>query len=319
MVYNEPMISIKSLRVDYENVSAVQDLDLEIQQGQIYGLVGPNGAGKTSTIKALAGIIEPTYGEIRIAGIDLEIEHHKALQQLGYMPDFPPVYENLKVWEYLDVFAAAYLIPHRERPQKILHWLTRVNLLEKQNTFIRELSRGMRQRLVLAKTLLHDPKVLLLDEPASGLDPIARKDMRDILLSVASENKTIIISSHILTELKEFCNAVGIMERGKMVVSGSIEDIRQRLGSNRRLKIKLVKPDAQGLERTINMLNNSRNCSNVESRSDTEIMCAFKGTPEDASWVLKQIINLNVDICDYTCEEENVEDIFFRIGAQEVS
>src|SRR3989338_7359170 len=171
------MISIRSLRIDYDNVNAVNDLIVEIGAGQIYGLVGPNGAGKTSTIKAIAGLIEPTYGEIKVAGIDIELEPQQALQVLGYMPDFSPVYEQLKVWEYLDVFAAAYLIGPGERLTKVKHWVERVNLQDKWDTFVRDLSRGMRQRLVLAKTLLHEPKVLILDEPASGLDPIARKEL----------------------------------------------------------------------------------------------------------------------------------------------
>lgn len=313
------MISIKSLRIDYEDVNAVNDLDLDIHEGQIYGLVGPNGAGKTSTIKALAGIIEPTYGEIKIAGFDLEVDHEKALQHLGYMPDFPPVYENLKVWEYLDVFAAAYLIPAAQRPEKINHWLKRVDLMEKYHTNISDLSRGMRQRLVLAKTLLHDPKVLLLDEPASGLDPKARKDMRDILKDVAKENKTIIISSHILTELSEFCNAVGIMERGKMVVSGTIDEIRARIGSNKRLIIRQVADNESAHTKILNFLGNSKHCSAVENKSPTDVECFFSGSKEDAAWILAQLAMQDTGICDFYCKEDDVEEIFFKIGAQQVS
>lgn len=313
------MISIKSLRVDYENVNAVCDLNLEVQEGQIFGLVGPNGAGKTSTIKSIAGIIEPTYGDIKIAGLDLEIDQQKALRQLAYMPDFPPVYENLRVWEYLDVFAAAYLIPKSQRGNKVEHWLGRVDLTEKFNTYVRDLSRGMRQRLVLAKTLLHDPKVLLLDEPASGLDPKARKDMRSILKSVAQENKTIIISSHILTELSDFCTAVGIMERGKLVVSGSIDDIRKRLGSSKTLSIKLYKANPDNYTRVVNFLNSSSKCSEIDHFSEREIRCTFSGTSEDAAWTLSQLVKLELMISDFTCHEDDVEDIFFKIGAQDVS
>ena len=209
------MINIKSLRVDYEGTNAVDDIDLHVQKGQIFGLVGPNGAGKTSTIKALAGVLEPTYGEINIDGKDMDLAQEEVLQNIGYMPDFPPVYENLRVWEYLDVFAAAYQIKKNARPEKITYWIDRVNLSNKTNAFIRDLSRGMRQRLVLAKTLLPDPDVLLLDEPASGLDPISRKNMRDIFKEVSAAGATILISSHILTELSDFCHAVGIMEKGK--------------------------------------------------------------------------------------------------------
>ncbi|MFA5261541.1 MAG: ABC transporter ATP-binding protein, partial [Candidatus Omnitrophota bacterium] len=226
------MIKVESLRIDYDDVTAVHDLSLEVSPGEIFGLVGPNGAGKTSTLKALAGILEPTYGDIKISGYDLELAREKALMKVGYMPDFSPVYEHLKVWEYLDVFAAAYHIPASMRLKKIKHWVDKVNLGSKYGAYVRDLSRGMRQRLVLAKTLIPEPDVLLLDEPASGLDPIARKDMRDILKEAALAKKAIIISSHILSELSDFCNAVGIMQKGKLLVSGAIEDIRRRLHSS---------------------------------------------------------------------------------------
>lgn len=313
------MISIKSLRVDYEDVNAVKDIDLEIADGQIYGLVGPNGAGKTSAIKAIAGILEPTYGEIKIAGRDLELEPRAALQQLGYMPDFPPVYENLKVWEYLDVFAAAYLIGARDRPAKVKHWLQRVSLTEKHDTFVKDLSRGMRQRLILAKTLLPDPKVLVLDEPASGLDPIARKEMRDILKDAAAEGKTILISSHILTELSEFCNAIGIMEKGALRISGSIESIRARLGSHKRMTVRLANPSDENLTKVYNFLGNSKHCAAIERTAKSEILCVFTGSQEDAAWILSQLTLQEATIYDFTFDEDNVEDIFLKIGAKEVS
>lgn len=313
------MISIKSLRVDYEDVNAVKDIDLEIADGQIFGLVGPNGAGKTSAIKAIAGIIEPTYGEIKIAGRDLELEPRAALQQLGYMPDFPPVYENLKVWEYLDVFAAAYLISAGDRPAKVKHWLQRVSLTEKHDTFVKNLSRGMRQRLILAKTLLPNPKVLVLDEPASGLDPIARKEMRDILKDAAAEGKTILISSHILTELSEFCNAIGIMEKGSLRISGSIENIRARLGSHKRMTVRLAHPSDENLTKVYNFLGNSQHCAAIERSAKKEIHCVFTGSPEDAAWILSQLTLQESSIFDFTFDEDNVEDIFLKIGAKEVS
>lgn len=313
------MISLKSLRVDYEDVNAVKDIDLEISAGQIYGLVGPNGAGKTSAIKAIAGILEPTYGEIKIAGHDLELEPRQALRSLGYMPDFPPVYENLKVWEYLDVFAAAYLIPAAQRGEKVRLWLKKVSLSEKHDSLIKDLSRGMRQRLILAKTLLPDPQVLILDEPASGLDPLARKEMRDILKEAAAGGKAILISSHILTELSDFCNAVGIMEKGELRVSGSIEEIRVRLGSHKRLTVRLAAPAEHNVEKVYQFLGNSQHCASITKTENQEIHCLFTGSREDAAWILSQLTRQDTGICDFTCVEDDVEDIFLKIGAKEVS
>lgn len=231
------MIKARSLRIDYENVTAVNDIDLDIPAGQIYGLVGPNGAGKTSTLKALAGILEPTYGDIEINGFDLEIHPQKALLQMGFMPDFPPVYEQLTVGEYMQVFAAAFLIETPRRRTLAREWIERVDLQDKWDSLIKELSRGMRQRLVLAKTLLPDPPVILLDEPASGLDPIGRMEMRNIIKEMVNSNKAVVISSHILSELSDLCNAVGVMEKGRLVVSGSIESIRSRIGIKNELVI----------------------------------------------------------------------------------
>ncbi len=313
------MLTIKSLRVDYENVTAVNDLNLEIPQGQIYGLVGPNGAGKTSTIKAVAGVLEPTYGEIKIDGNDLDLDHEKAMQSIGYMPDFPPMYENLKVWEYCDVFAAAYLIPRAERLKRCEHWVAQVNLTGKWDSYIRELSRGMRQRLVLAKTLLPNPKVLLLDEPASGLDPIARREFRDLLKKVAGDGMTVMISSHILTELSDFCNAVGIMEKGRMVVSGSVADIRAQIGSKGKLTVRLATKDTATREKLLACLNNVPFLHQPQALSDQEFQAAFSGTEDDAARLLITCMTQNIPVCDFHIKEENIEDIFFKIGAKEVS
>lgn len=312
------MLQINSLRIDYDEVTAVKDLTVEIRQGQIYGLVGPNGAGKTSTIKAIAGVLEPTYGEIRIDGHDLDLDRPKALQKIGYMPDFPPVYENLKVWEYLDVFAAAYLIDRRERLERARYWVKQVNLENKWDAFIRDLSRGMRQRLVLAKTLLPNPRVLLLDEPASGLDPMARREFRDLLKRVAAEGMTVLISSHILTELSDFCNAIGVMEKGRMVVSGSIEEIRKALNSTGHLIIRFADENA-GLEKTLNVLSTIPDILNPQKASPTELHVPFAGTRAQAAELLNRLVSAQIPVAEFIIKEDNVEDIFFKIGAKDVT
>src|SRR5262245_14247121 len=214
------MIRIRDLRVDYDNVCAVRDLTLEVGPGEVCGLIGPNGAGKTTTMRAMLGLLEPTYGEIEVMGVDVREHPKDVCRMVGFMPDFPPVYEDLQVWEFLDLFAASYGLDRAHRPRAVAESLDMVGLTEKRTAMVVELSRGMRQRLMLAKTLIPDPQVLLLDEPASGVDPQGRIDLKNILRRVAAERKTVLISSHILAEMNEFCTAVAIMERGRVVVSG---------------------------------------------------------------------------------------------------
>src|SRR6266446_2362028 len=192
------MIRVRDLRVDYDSVCAVRDFSLEVGPGEVCGLIGPNGAGKTTTMRAMLGLIEPTYGEIELMGIDVREHPRDALRVVGFMPDFPPLYDDLLVWEFLDLFAASYFIPRSERPDTINRSLRKVGLTEKRAAVIVELSRGMRQRLMLAKTLISEPKILLLDEPASGVDPQGRIDLKNVLRELAAEGKTVLISSHIL-------------------------------------------------------------------------------------------------------------------------
>lgn len=311
------MVSIQSLRVDYDNVAAVQDISFEVPAGAIYGLVGPNGAGKTSTLKAIAGLIEPTYGTITVDGYDLETHLRQALGRMGFMPDFPPVYEYLTVYEYLDVFAAAYHISPGRRKALIDEWLYRVSLTDKAAAYVHTLSRGMRQRLVCAKTLLHNPAVVILDEPASGLDPISRMELRALLKNTASAGTTIIISSHILTELSDFCTAIGIMEKGRMVVSGDINHIRAALNARGELHISLA--GAPGDRQVVYLLNQIPHISELREHSETEFSAIFSGTQNDAADILERLITQNIKVAQFYIKEANVEDIFFKIGARETS
>lgn len=313
------VIKTDALRVDYEDITAVNDLSLYVGDGQIYGLVGPNGAGKTSTLKAIAGIIEPTYGHITIGPYDLEMQPQQALQLIGFIPDFPPLYENLKVWEYLDVFGAAYLLPRSQRRERARFWIEKTNLLDKWNAYINTLSRGMRQRLILTKTLIHDPKVLILDEPASGLDPIARVELRNILKFVANQGKTIIVSSHILTELSEFCNAMGIMEKGRMIVSGTMDEIRNRIGSKGKLAVQLNSGTAEQKEKARSTLQASPFIRELKELTPGCWQAQFTGGQPEAAALLTQLVMMGLSIADFHLEQENVEDIFFKVGAKQVS
>ena len=311
------MLSIQSLRVDYDQVVAVKDFSLELKAGEIYGLVGPNGAGKTSLMKAIAGILEPTYGDVSIAGYNTQLDRDQALKHLGYMPDFSPLYENLKVWEYMDVFGAAYLMSQQDRQQKLKYWLERLDLMGKYDEFIRNLSRGMQQRLVLAKTLLSDPKVLVLDEPASGLDPIARVGMRNVLEEVSALGKTIIISSHVLSELSEFCTSIGIMEKGKLVVSGSMDEIRSKTGSQTKILIKLFKSEQS--PDLIQTLTNFNLTTHPSPEDPSVLAVYFNGDEARAAELLKQLTSQGFLMSEFKIQKENIEDIFLKVGAKEAS
>lgn len=310
------MISVRGLRVDYETTTAVQDLDLEIRPGEVYGLVGPNGAGKTSTIKAVAGLLDPTYGEISIAGVDMAMNPEEGWRQLGFMPDFPPVYERLKVWEYLDVFGAAHLLPRGVRMERVHHWLARVGLSEEWNVFVGDLSRGMCQRLVLAKTLIHDPKVLLLDEPASGMDPAARIQLRDILRDMARAGAAVLVSSHILSELSDMCTSIGVMDRGRMVVSGTLDEIREHSGISGQLIVRIIgggdtaHAEAERLLRACTVVRDPRR------EPDGRWTATFLGEEAQAAPLLAALVAAGLLVIEFRVRREGIEDIFMRVSGR---
>jgi ABC-2 type transport system ATP-binding protein len=237
-------INIRDLRVDYGNFIAVNDLSLSIPRGEVFGLVGPNGAGKTSTFRVLTTLMEPTYGEIFLEGVDIQEDVEAARRIIGYMPDLAPVPSDLKVWEFLDFHAAAYGIRSRaRRRERVDFCLEEVSLTPQRNNWCKALSRGQTQRVVLAKTLLHHPRVLILDEPASGLDPLARWELRATLRKLAASGATIIVSSHILSELAEMCTSLCVMNLGRLLASGSVDDVRRQLGSTARsISLNLLHP-----------------------------------------------------------------------------
>ena len=235
-----PLVSVENLHVSYGKMHAVRDLSFSISRGEIFGFIGPNGAGKTSTIKVLATLLKPTRGRALVAGLDVAREPHAVRRKIGYMPDFFGVYDDLTASEYLHFFAAAYKIPSAKRRVLIGDVLALTDLTEKHDAPVDGLSRGMKQRLGLARVLLHDPDLLLLDEPASGLDPRARIEMRELLKALQTMGKTIIVSSHILHELAQFCTHIGIVERGQMVAHGSLADIYRALSLRRTVHVQLA-------------------------------------------------------------------------------
>ena len=257
---NEPLrIDLRNITKRYDKLTAVDNLSLALGPGEIFGFIGPNGAGKTTTIKILATLLEPTSGTAMVDGINV-VENPDAVRaRIGYMPDTFGVYDEFKVWEYLDFFAAAYKVPKGDRPGLIDLVLDLTNLSNKKDAYVEGLSRGMKQRLCLARTMVHNPKVLLLDEPASGLDPRARIEIRDLLKELRNLGKTIIVSSHILPELADFCTSVGIIEKGKLLVSGPIDSL---IGDNigaRVLEIKVPAEDKATASKVLGPLKGVRN------------------------------------------------------------
>lgn len=280
----------------------------------VYGLIGPNGAGKTSIIRVIATLLQPTYGQVRVCDIDLVAEPLRALHHIGFMPDMPPLYEDLYVEEFLDLFASAYGLSGATRRKRIDELIEKVQLGEKRRTPAGELSRGMKQRLFLAKTLLHDPKVLLLDEPASGLDPRARLELRDVIVELGREGKAVVVSSHILAEMADFCNSVGIMERGKMLLSGRIEDILKRLRPGLLLRVRLLAPD----DRLGAQLAGFAGVSDVEVDGAS---ATFKlvGDPDSTANLLKELIQKDFRVAEYREQTSNLQDIFLQVSTGRVS
>jgi len=234
------MIETRGLTKYYGSLAALTDLTLEIEEGDIFGFIGPNGAGKTTTMRILATLLEPTRGEAFINGLDVGKRGREVRKVVGYMPDFMGVYDDLKVFEYLEFFAAAFGLERARRKAVIGDVLELTDLTVKRASPVDGLSRGMQQRLQLARVLIHDPKVLILDEPASGLDPRARIEIRELLQELKRMGKTIMISSHILSELEEMCDHVGIIEHGQLIFSGTMEEIRQRMGVHAQFRVCVV-------------------------------------------------------------------------------
>lgn len=310
------VIETRDVRVDYEELTAVERLDLRVEEGSIFGLIGPNGAGKTSTIRVLATLLRPTHGEVRLGGIDAAEEPAAAHRILGYMPDLAPVDPDLRCREFLDLFAAAHFIRRRERRLRVEECLDLVSLSGKRDAAAGTLSRGMTQRLVLAKTLLHDPRVLLLDEPASGLDPIARVELRDILRSLRERGKSVLVSSHILTELAGFCDAIGIMERGRLVLDGRIDDLIARFGARRRVALELAAA-VPGLAERLESLEgvHAVKADAVGVRATLEL----DGGDLEAAALLARLVAEGLPLCGFREERMGVEDIMMRVGAREAS
>lgn len=302
------MLTIKNLSKKYGKNLAVNDLSLEVPAGEIYGFVGPNGAGKTTTMKIICGLLNATSGEIILDGVDVTRHGKKIKEKLGYMPDFFGVYDDLKVHEYLAFYASIYHIKGTRCVKLIDDLLELVDLTGKKEAYVDSLSRGMKQRLCLARSLVHNPGLLVLDEPASGMDPRARVEMKEILRSLKGMGKTIIISSHILPELAELCTSIGIIDKGKMVVSGSVSDIMQQVYSKRVIRVKVL--DKQ--EEAALILREFPFIDKLTIGENT-IQAGFEGGEEEMSRVLATLVNRQIPVASFSQLEGNLEDIFMKV------
>jgi ABC-2 type transport system ATP-binding protein len=317
-------IETRGLTRVYGKLTAVQDLNLAVPQGSLFGLIGPNGAGKTTTLRMLAGLLEPSSGEIIINGEPINQNLNHLRRQIGYMPDFFGVYEDLVVWEYLDFFARCYDLPARQRRQVIDELLELVDLGEKRDSYVHTLSRGMRQRLCLAHAMIHDPQVLLLDEPASGLDPRARVEMRELLRELGAMGKTVVLSSHILSELAELCDYIGIIERGRLVIHGRLDTIRSQVQGGRKLRARVLGDLAQAEvvlqgQPGVGAIYPVPPNGNGDSEPPSELEIDFSGDDEAVATLLETLVTRKVRVASFTEMHTGLEELFLRLTKGEVA
>lgn len=305
-------IQLTDVRVDYGAYTAVHELSLSVPPGEIYGLIGPNGAGKTSSFKVLATLLEPTYGDVHVCGIDVAEAPEEARRRFGYMPDLAPVPTDLKCGEFLDMFVAAYGVPRALQKQRVSECLEKVRLSDKRDSYCKSLSRGMMQRLVLAKCLLHQPKALLLDEPASGLDPASRVALRDTLRDLAREGVAIMISSHILSELSELCTQIGILNQGRMLDSGPPDQVAHRLGArtHRILEIRLQQRSQEAIE----FLSKLSHTQSIKTDGD-RLIIDYLGDEEDQTQLLRELIQHKIPVRTFSERGITIEDVILNLEA----
>jgi ABC-2 type transport system ATP-binding protein len=302
------MIELTHFGKHYGDFVAVENLNLKIEAGEMFGFIGPNGAGKSTTIRFLATLLKATHGEGTINGYSVTQDPIGVRRSVGYMPDNFGVYDGMKVWEFLDFFAVAYQVPQARRKVVLSDVLELLDLTHKRDDYVNGLSRGMKQRLCLAKTLVHDPPVLILDEPASGLDPRARLEVKALLKELRNMGKTILISSHILTELADCCTSIGIIERGQLLLHGPIDQVYRKITSNRRLEARFTNNPEQGISlirsnpQVTNTHVNTRGCSFEMQGSDAEVQR-----------LMRSLVVADCGLLSFAEKEPTLEDVFMMV------
>ena len=302
------IIQTINLTKRYGKLVALNNLHLSIEEGECFGYIGPNGAGKTTTIRILSTLLQPTWGEARVCGHVVGYESRKIRPLIGYVPDFFGAYEDMVVQEYLEFFAAAYNITGKKRDQIVGDVLELTDLSHKSDALVDGLSRGMKQRLSIARVLLHDPKVLMLDEPASGLDPRARIEIRELLKELHRMGKTILISSHILPELADLCSSIGIIEQGELIFQGSVREAMRRAQTG--TVVHVVTPDDRDQAQQV-----LANLPNVESTNarDGEIVLTLTVETTDFSFIAEAMLANKLRIHEIKQEEVDLEGVFMRL------
>lgn len=313
---SQPVVSIQNLTKHYGAFVALESLTLTLERGQILGFIGPNGAGKTTTIKILVGLSRPTAGTAKIAGADCVQEARRIKKLVGYMPDTFGSYDNMRVREYLDFFGAAFGIGRRKRRQRIEEVLDTTNSAYMQDLFVETLSHGMKQRVGIARTLLHDPDVLILDEPANGLDPQARIEMRELLLRLSDMGKTLIVTSHILPELSRICNRVAIITHGKLRAFGTLDEIMRNVRQERTIEVQLDGP--LKLEQAAQRLISHVEAPEKITTSPAEAIVRFRTEqPEDElGAVLADLVGAGLPVTQFREVQADLEDAFLSVTRQ---
>ena len=322
---DQPAVDIQKLTKKYGSFIALDRLTLSVERGEILGFVGPNGAGKTTTIKILVGLARPTAGSARIAGVDCVAEARRIKRLVGYMPDTFGSYDNMRVGEYLDFFGAAFGIPRRQRAQRIGEVLETAGASSFLDLYVEALSHGMKQRVAIARTLLHDPQVLILDEPANGLDPQARIEMRQILLDLAARGKTLLVTSHVLPELARVCHRFAIITRGRLRALGTLEEISRQLSPLRPMEVLLT--DATQIERVAEVVRQHIEPGAEVTASATEAVVRFRTAKceEELAGLLAALVAAGLGVTQFREVQTDLEEAFMTVaraddaGPEEVS
>jgi ABC-2 type transport system ATP-binding protein len=312
-----PVVETRGLVKRYDDEVAVAGVDMRVGAGEIFGLVGPNGAGKTTMMRILATLLAPTAGEALVTGIPVQADPIEVRRRIGYMPDFYGVYDDLRVWEYLDFFARCYGVPANRRAAMIGELLDIVGLSDRRQSYVESLSRGMRQRLCLAHTLVHDPALLILDEPASGLDPRARVEMREILRELRSMGKTILVSSHILPELGEMCTGVAIIDHGRVLRSGRIDEIERSLRASAVVHVEIL-GDADAVAGATTWLATDGRAGDVlridDGSGDVAVLeLSFGGSDAEQADLLRELVAAGHRVVGFNRAASDLEEIFLRV------
>lgn len=308
------MLRCENLSKSYGKFQALDGLSMEIGEGELHGFVGPNGAGKTTTMRILATLMPASSGKAFIDDVEVAKNPKRVRELVGYMPDFFGVYDNLKAWEYLDFYARCYGIKKNERTRMIDQLLELVQLADKREAYVDSLSRGMKQRLCLAHALIHDPKLLILDEPASGMDPRARSEMKSILRALKGMGKSVLISSHILPELSEMCDALTIIDHGKLVFSGPVEALSDTMNDNAPLDIRfLADTPRERIEAAVELLREFPGVRGITQEAECLLRIRVDGDEADAARLLGSLLAANYPVCDFHREEMNLEKVFMEV------